>query len=455
MNCKRCNFTILSGAKFCTNCGDAVETPESENSQPQPQSQTSSQQLIDSQQSIVSQEPEAANQSHQSEQEHHPHHPHQSEQEHHPHHPHQSEQPQYTVIPDQAVEKSHRFVELAQKINSSVGLDAPFKLRLKEVFSDVFVKHTEEDAENLFFVGTKQTTPNIENVMDHWPKPWLFARIFIIVGLLYFGLFIGVEQFQNINFLPGLITMGSFMVPLTILIFFWELNAPKNISIYKIIKILFIGGLVSLFIAVFIFENIITGASVIIIGIVEEVAKLLVTLWFLRDKRYNYIFNGLLIGAAVGTGFAAFESAGYALQMALFDNLDRMYSTIFWRGVLAPGGHIVWAALSGAAICMVKGNRNFKWSMLRDFRFLEIFGLVVVLHSLWNIQWGTVMQVPLAQICFTIISWIFALGVLNLALKELIQLKENHAQQQNDMISQEQSETIDPIPVEQQSNIST
>ena len=44
-------------------------------------------------------------------------------------------------------------------------------------------------------------------------------------------------------------------------------------------------------------------------GVVEEVAKLLTVVVVMRSTRYKYILNGILFGATVGAGFAAFETA--------------------------------------------------------------------------------------------------------------------------------------------------
>ena len=49
-------------------------------------------------------------------------------------------------------------------------------------------------------------------------------------------------------------------------------------------------------------------------GVVEEIGKVVIVYWFLRRLGKLSILSGLLIGASVGAGFAAFESAGYALK---------------------------------------------------------------------------------------------------------------------------------------------
>ena len=52
-------------------------------------------------------------------------------------------------------------------------------------------------------------------------------------------------------------------------------------------------------------------------GATEETGKALALLIVLGSPRYRWQLNGLLFGAAVGAGFAGFESAGYALGAAL------------------------------------------------------------------------------------------------------------------------------------------
>jgi|GEM_PF-1295036 len=320
------------------------------------------------------------------------------------------------------------FQNFSGHVHRAAGFDGQVEIRLRDLFSETFKKHTEEDAEKLFIVGTSSTTPTMDQLIDTWPKPWLFMRIFIIVAIGYFGFYLGFSLFQNLNLLPGLIMIGSFMVPLSLLVFFWEINAPQNIPIYRIVYFVLIAGLISLIIALFLFQTLGSlGQNVIFVGIIEETAKVLAILWCLRKRNYHFILNGLLVGAAVGTGFAAFESAGYALQGMLTD-MNTMMQTIHLRGLLAPGGHIVWAALEGAAICMVKGIQPWRWEMVKDMRFLRIFLITTTLHVLWNSPISGVLF-PVSYVILIVISWLIAFAMISVGLKEITTLKNRYIQE--------------------------
>ena len=54
------------------------------------------------------------------------------------------------------------------------------------------------------------------------------------------------SDFNNTNAIPGLIFIGALTVPLSGLFFFYESNAFKNISIFEVIIMFFIGGVFSL-----------------------------------------------------------------------------------------------------------------------------------------------------------------------------------------------------------------
>lgn len=296
--------------------------------------------------------------------------------------------------------------------------------KFQNVFSRVFRNHSELEAERLFIVGTALTTPKISEVKDTWPKPWLFARVFIIALLAFAGFYIGVDYFKNVNFIPGLIMVGASAVPLTTLIFFWEMNAPQNIAFYRVIFVGFIGGILSMLVALVFFDILKNNINPITIGIAEELAKAITVISFVRYRKYRFILNGLLIGAAVGAGFAAFETAGYALRSLMSGDAQNLYNTILWRGLLAPGGHVAWAALTGAAFCRVQGTHPFQLNMLVKIKFLRVFLLVVLMHALWDTP--ITGMFPFGQIFLTAASWIVVFLLIRAGLKEIGQKKLSH-----------------------------
>ena len=98
--------------------------------------------------------------------------------------------------------------------------------------------------------------------------------------------------------------------------------------------------------------------------------------------------DGMVLGAVVGAGFAAFESAGYALQ-ALLDNLDKQPVVAIleieaFRAVLAPFGHITWTALIGGALFASSRGGRFRLTA----RLVPTIVGVVALHALWDQSYG-------------------------------------------------------------------
>jgi hypothetical protein len=104
----------------------------------------------------------------------------------------------------------------------------------------------------------------------------------------------------------------------------------------------------------------------------------------------------MVLGAAVGAGFAAFESAGYALGELVADS-DRhpvlsILETEIFRAVFAPFGHITWTAILGGAIFA----SAWRTGRLRlDSRVFWTFAGVVALHAVWDAAYGVAIRVSL------------------------------------------------------------
>ena len=306
-------------------------------------------------------------------------------------------------------------------ITSKLGLEKIEGFSLSNFFSEVFRKRPASEIENFLTVGSEITTPNLHPSMGTMPNPWLFFRVLVGALAAFFVFLASWNEFENINVVPGLISVGSFAVPFSILILFYELNTPRNVSIVRIIQLLVLGGALSIFLSLIIFEITpllgVFGASAA--GIVEEIGKLATVLFamrFIPMNRYKFRLNALLFGAAVGAGFAAFESAGYALRIGLNDS-DEMISNITLRGVMSPFGHIVWTAIATSAYWIARKDSADLGSTLSSAKFLTLFSVPVALHFVWNLPFEGPLL--LKYWILGLVAWIVIFSLVQTGLREI------------------------------------
>ena len=144
--------------------------------------------------------------------------------------------------------------------------------------------------EDELIVGTESTTPPLEAITAGFPKPRIFWRIFGGSLATYFLLQMGLWQFNNLNFIPGIIVIGSFVVPMSIAVLFFELNTPRNVSIYQVGKMFLLGGALSLVITMFVVQLVPWSGTgnifaATLTGVVEEIGKALALLLMVRYTR--------------------------------------------------------------------------------------------------------------------------------------------------------------------------
>jgi RsiW-degrading membrane proteinase PrsW (M82 family) len=205
-------------------------------------------------------------------------------------------------------------------------------------------------------------------------------------GLIYLGFTLGYLKYHNEALIPGLILIGTFAVPLTTLTLFFELNSPRNVSGYRLVILVSLGGLVSLLLCLVGYD--ISGLSWLgscSAGIIEELAKLSALVLIVRGRRYPFILNGMVLGAAVGAGFGAFESAGVALHTLARSGAPPMMSNIMLRGLFAPLMHVAWTSMVGAALWRAKKDGAVTPATLCEPQFCKVLLLAVLLHMLWNV----------------------------------------------------------------------
>ncbi|MBL8340879.1 MAG: PrsW family intramembrane metalloprotease [Rubrivivax sp.] len=315
---------------------------------------------------------------------------------------------------------------LANRITDPLGLERLEGFDVRALFSETLRHRAPDEMERYMGVGTPDTTPPLTAAMGQWPRPWLFLRT-LVFALLAYGLLLWTfREFANPKVIPALIIVGSFAVPLATLILFFELNTPRNVSILRITELVILGGAVSFLISLFLFRltNLTSWLGPPAAAFVEETGKLatlLVLARFAQQERYSFSLNGLLFGAAVGTGFAAFESAGYAFEWLLkrTGGVAAMIDVITIRGVLAPFGHIAWTAIAACAVWRVRALGVPLAQAVVHPRFLMLFAVPVALHFVWN----TGFRLPLfgKEILLGFIGYVVVFSLVQSGLKEVRQ----------------------------------
>lgn len=322
------------------------------------------------------------------------------------------------------------------KINNEIKKQTKKEL-LKNFFCNIFKKHDAEERDDVLKAGLLQMENNTKKVKVDMFKPWLYSRIFTILLTVLIIFEICLIVFDNSNMMPAVMLIGSLVMPFTILTFYFELNIYKDISFFEVVKIFLIGGALSLLLTLFLYSVIpsndefdFAGAS--IISIIEEIGKALIVIVLLKKRKNITMMQGLLIGGAIGCGFAVFESAGYAFNSFLNihdyntragfansllqyqwygyeDSIGAMNLNILLRSLLSFGGHSAWAAIEGI---------TYAEKRKIDINFIFAFLICFVLHTLWDLQTDFI-YVKLVVLC--IVSWIF---IFNKILKFILSNKQ-------------------------------
>lgn len=274
------------------------------------------------------------------------------------------------------------------------------KLGFSDIFSDVFRRHTKEENSRLFLAGTPLTTPDAASMLSKWLKPYLFARIFLVgIVLIIAGIAMNLDLM-----VPFVFVAGSFLMPVVGMIFFWEMNIPRNISFTTVLLMFMVGGMLSLVFTTILGMFYLTDSAVALyvsVGIGEEVAKLLAAAVWLRKKDTKYVLSGMLVGAAVGAGFSALESAGYNIVRSGGWNFSQM----LLRAMYAIGGHVSWAAITAGALVWVKKDEELSAKHLRNPVFLGALAFSAGTHALWDLYPGSALS-PLLFVFNILIVWV-------------------------------------------------
>ena len=212
-----------------------------------------------------------------------------------------------------------------------------------------------------------------------WKKVLSTAAVFyvlLLVALLLTG---------NSNLFPTLVMVGSFMVPVAYVAFFYERRHLSRLTLPTVSLAFLYGGLLGIVAASilepFFIRQLDLGA-ILKVGFIEEFAKILGVLVIARHRRHDSEMDGLILGAAAGMGFAALESSGYAFTAFLKSNgsISATVVVTLIRGLLSPLGHGTWTAI--LASVLFRESRNGRFCI--NLPVIGAYLLVSILHAMWD-----------------------------------------------------------------------
>ncbi|WP_251046256.1 PrsW family glutamic-type intramembrane protease [Arthrobacter sp. ISL-85] len=193
----------------------------------------------------------------------------------------------------------------------------------------------------------------------------------------------------NSNLIPTLILLGSFLVPFTVVLFTVE-RVTGTLAPIQLILAFFFGGIFGVLGASLLESDLHASTWIYFrVGFIEEFVKAVIFVLIGRSVAPKTARQGALLGACVGAGFAAFESAGYAFNAAVTTNgidVASLLQTEALRSVLTPVGHVLWTALLAAAVFAAADPVTSRYRYTRAV--LTAFIGVAILHGLWDSMGG-------------------------------------------------------------------
>jgi protease PrsW len=211
--------------------------------------------------------------------------------------------------------------------------------------------------------------------------------LLLFAGLLaLLVLSIVVERItENTRFLPSILALGAFAVPVAFVGFVRSQVPAADVSLGTIVGCFVGGGILGTAVASILeWETLrdMGTVPVLLVGAIEEPAKLIVPVAFYLVARHVLTADGLLLGVASGMGFAAFETMGYALTALLeADQVGSAERLLFQRSAAAPFGHPTWTGI----ICTVLWYERRRLGRAAVTpAVVAAFVVAVLLHAGWD-----------------------------------------------------------------------
>ena len=258
-----------------------------------------------------------------------------------------------------------------------------------------------------------------------WAPRWWAV---LLIGLALWAAVVGTMFVTgNIILLPTIVLLGSFLVPVTAIVWYLDHDVSPSLSPRRIVSASIIAGVLGLIVASLLEFWLVYGPGTIgmlKVGFIEEFVKGAAIVLLALGLRSYSTRDGMVLGAAVGFGFAALETSGYALAslfvvqgQQLVLSVSSVVFTELVRAVLAPFGHGLWAAILGGVIFHAsrKGHLRLTWSVL------VVYIGVSILHAAFDLFGGITGYIVISIIGIVPLVYLWVWGDRGIPVRRVAQ----------------------------------
>ena len=238
------------------------------------------------------------------------------------------------------------------------------------------------------------SAPDITQAMSPLVSKHLWWLVLIVGCAVWLVAAVVTALTDDVILVPTILVLGSFLIPATVVMFALSRAGEGYLTGEVLLMGFLAGGTVGVVASALTETYLLPSAqgTFIVVGLVEESAKGLVLLAVAHQVRIRRPRDGMILGATVGAGFAAFESAGYAMR-AFIDHADdnpvlSVVQTEAFRAILSPFMHIT---CDGPARRCALRRRSHLAARIVPGDFSGSSGrssAVAALHAIWDQSYG-------------------------------------------------------------------
>ena len=183
-------------------------------------------------------------------------------------------------------------------------------------------------------------------------RRWL--QIFVSGLILLYLVELMLVTTSNPIYVPSIL-LGAFLVPVTFVAYLYERLPSWDVSLQALAVCFLWGGVLGTVVAgalEYEVARVLGFLPKLLIGLIEESAKLIVPLIFYFVGRYRSEAAGIVLGVATAAGFASLETMGYGFASLVSSkgNLGVLDEVLLVRGLTSPAGHMAWTGLVCAVL---------------------------------------------------------------------------------------------------------